>query len=44
MGMFANRLLLVLAVLAFIAGIPLALACDPAWKIDPCRGVIGVQV
>jgi hypothetical protein len=19
-------------------------ACDPAWKIDPCRGVIGVQL
>jgi hypothetical protein len=18
--------------------------CDPAWKIDPCRGVIGVQL
>ena len=22
----------------------LVLTCDPAWNIDPCRGVIGVQL
>jgi hypothetical protein len=26
------------------AAIHIGPECDPAWKIDPCRGVIGVQL